>query len=161
MNKSLKAVLVFSGVFLAGVIVGGVVSWRTSRVVMHQRMAQAEQRFVGQQLRRMVTDLDLSEAQTAQVKAILDRAGEELRKHREETFKTAKAIVDRMHADIALLLTSEQKQRMEELRRRQGERLRHLMPPPGGPRGEPHGPPPPPGMMPEHEEQMPPPPMME
>lgn len=160
MNKSFKAISVFAGVFLAGAVVGGVVTWQLNRALMHQHMAQAEQRFVGQQLRRMSSDLNLSEEQTVQVKVILDRTGEELRKHREETFKAAKVIIDRMHADIVLLLTPEQKQRMEELLKRQGERLKRLMPPPGEARGEPHGPPPP-GMMPEHEDHMPPPPMME
>lgn len=161
MNRTFKAIVVFAGVFLAGAIVGGVATWRVNRSLMQHRMARAEQRFVGQQLRRLSEDLNLSEVQAAAVKSILDRAGVDLRKHREETFNEARLILDRMHADIALLLTAEQKARLEELRKRQGERLKRMMPAPGGPHGEPHGPPPPPGMMHEPGERMPPPPMME
>jgi len=146
MNKTWKIWAVFTGVFLAGVLAGGLVTWRVGRLLMQQRMAKAEQHFVGQQLRRLRHDLDLTPEQAEQVRKILDRTGDELRVQRQQTFKDAKTILDRMHAEIALLLTPEQRQRMTELNQRQRERMqRFFMAPPGSHDGPPPGPPPPGG----------------
>jgi Spy/CpxP family protein refolding chaperone len=145
MDKPWKVILAFTGIFLAGILVGGLVTLRVGRNFA-QRLPMSEQ-FGPQLLRRLVTQLDLTPEQQEKMKPIVSQAAEELRELRRSTQRTSAAVVVRMQGDIAALLTPAQKVKFDELVAQQRDRFKRFMdergrrmrdrPPPFGDRSPP------------------------
>lgn len=120
MNKSWKIILAMVGVFVAGAIVGGIVSQRLTRELAHGH--QPMDRFEPKLMKRYVERLDLTEAQRMRVREIVRATAQELRRQHREGFKEAVAAGEAMNAQIEQLLTPEQRIRLEELKREMRER---------------------------------------
>ena len=124
MDKPWKVILAFTGIFLAGVLVGGLVTLRVVRNVAH-RLPMSDQ-FGPQLMRRLVTQLELSPDQEAKLKPIVDQAAEELRQLRHTTQRTTESVIVRMQGDISALLTPAQKAKLDALVDQQRERLKRF-----------------------------------
>lgn len=124
MDKPWKVILAFTGIFLAGILVGGLVTLRWGKNFA-QRLPMSEQ-YGPQLMRRLVTQLDLTPEQQAKVKPIVDQAAEELHQLRRTTQRTSAAVLVRMQGDIAALLTPAQKIKFDEQVTQQRERWERL-----------------------------------
>lgn len=125
MDKPWKVVLAFTGIFLAGILVGGLVALRWGKIFsQHQPM---NEQFGPQLVKRLVNQLDLTSEQQAKVKPIVAQATEELRQLRHTTQRTTTAVIERMQADIAAVLTPEQKAKFDEQVSQQRERVKRFM----------------------------------
>jgi Spy/CpxP family protein refolding chaperone len=125
MNKPWKVILAFTGIFLAGILVGGLVTLRWGKNVL-QRQPMGEQ-YGPQLMKRLVTELELTPEQQAKLNPIVTAASEELRDLRRSTQRTSAAVLVRMQGEIAALLTPQQKAKFDELAAKQKERFRHFM----------------------------------
>ena len=125
MNKPWKVILAFTGNFLAGVLVGGLVTLRVGRHFA-QRLPMAEG-YGPQLLGRLVTQLDLTPEQQAKIKPIVDQAAEELRELRRTTQHSSAAVLVRLQGDISAQLTPAQKTKFDELAAQQRERFKRFM----------------------------------
>jgi len=125
MNKPWKVILAFTGIFLAGVLVGGLVTMRLGRHIA-QRLPMSEG-FGPQLMGRLVTQLDLTPEQQAKIKPIVDQAAEELHELRRTTQHSSAAVLVRMQGDISALLTPAQKAKFDELSTQQRDRFKHFM----------------------------------
>lgn len=124
MDKPWKVILAFTGIFLAGILVGGLVTLRWGKNFA-QRLPMSEQ-YGPQLMRRLVTQLDLTPEQQAKVKPIVDQAAEELHQLRRTTQRTSAAVLVRMQGEIAALLTPAQKIKFDEQVTQQRERWERL-----------------------------------
>jgi Spy/CpxP family protein refolding chaperone len=134
MNKPWKVILAFTGIFLAGVLVGGLVTLRVGRHFA-QRLPMAEG-FGPQLLGRLVTQLELTPEQQAKIKPIVDQAAEELHELRRTTQRSSAAVIVRMQGDISAQLTPAQKTKFDELVAQQRDRFKRFMEERGRHRGE-------------------------
>jgi len=125
MDKPWKVILAFTGIFLAGVLVGGLSSLRWGRNFM-QRQPMGEQ-YGPQLMQRLVTELNLTPEQQAKLNPIVTAASDELRDLRRSTQRTSAAVLVRMQGEISAVLTPEQKVKFDEQVARQRERIRHFM----------------------------------
>jgi len=125
MNKPWKVILAFTGIFLAGVLVGGLVTMRLGRHIA-QRLPMSEG-FGPQLMGRLVTQLDLTPEQQDKIKPIVDQAAEELHELRRTTQHSSAAVLVRMQGDISALLTPAQKAKFDELSTQQRDRFKHFM----------------------------------
>ena len=150
MNKPWKVILAFTGVFLAGAVIGGVVTLRFVREMV--RDFRPMDRFEPLLMKRYASRLELTEEQREQVREIVRTTEKELRRLRGEGFKEAVSAGEKMNAQIEQILTPEQRVRLEELKQEMRERwkeqrkirlMRPDRPMGDGPPGMP--PPPPPG----------------
>ncbi len=116
MNKTWKVVLTFTCVFLAGAIAGGFTYARFARTVVESRI-RSEQ-FASSHLKRLQESLELTPAQVAKIKPVIDATGDELGKMRRETI----GAFQRMDATIIKELTPEQRAKFEDMQRRMRER---------------------------------------
>ena len=125
MNKPWKVILAFTGIFVAGLLVGGLVTLRWGRNIV-QRMPMGE-RFAPQLMERLAKDLDLTPDQQARLKPIIDRENEELRQLRRTAQRTTAAVLVRLESEIAAVLTPEQKAKFDEQVKARREKMRHFM----------------------------------
>jgi Spy/CpxP family protein refolding chaperone len=124
MDKPWKVILAFTGIFLAGVLVGGLVTLRVVRNVTH-RLPMSDQ-FGPQLMRRLATQLELSPEQEEKLRPIVGRAAEELRQLRHTTQRTTESVILRMQGEISALLTPAQKAKLDTLVDQQRERLKRF-----------------------------------
>src|ERR1035437_778764 len=108
MDKPWKVILAFTGIFLAGILVGGLVTLRWGKN-MAQRLPMSEQ-YGPKVIGRLVTRLALAPEQQAKIKPIVDQAAQELRQLRRTTQRTSASVIERMQGEIAAQLTPEQNQ---------------------------------------------------
>lgn len=125
MDKPWKVILAFTGIFVAGVLVGGLVTLRWGKNFV-QRQPMGEQ-YGPQLMKRLVTELELTPEQEAKLNPIVTAASEELRELRRSTQRTSAAVLTRMQGEIAAVLTPAQKVKFDELASKQRERFRHFM----------------------------------
>lgn len=153
MASTFKIVLAVGGIFLAGAVTGGFVSLRVIESRAAKQRAQ-QQRFGPTDLGgRLAEQLHLTPEQKEQIRPILTRTSEELRKVRRDAFNNTAALIARMDEDMSKILTDEQgvllkkmRAEEEERRKRWSERVkRNEQPRPPGSPGEGA---PPPGDMP-------------
>ena len=155
MASTVKIILAVGGIFLAGAVTGGFVSVR----VIESRVAKqrAQQRFGPTDLGgRLTEQLHLTPEQKEQIRPILTRTSDELRKVRRDAFNNTAALIARMDEDMSKILTAEQGVLLKKVRAEEEERRKRWMAerakrneqprPPGSP-GE-DAPPPPPTDMP-------------
>ena len=125
MDKPWKVILAFTGIFVAGLLVGGLVTLRWGKNFT-QRQPMGEQ-FGPQLMQRLVTQLDLTPAQQEKVKPIIDSAAEELKQLRRTTQRASAAVLVRMQVDIGAVLTPEQRAKFDTQVGQTRERIRHFM----------------------------------
>ncbi len=125
MDKPWKVILAFVGIFVAGLLVGGLVTLRWGKNFT-QRQPMGEQ-FGPQLMQRLVTQLDLTPEQQEKVKPIIDSAAEELKQLRRTTQRASAAVLVRMQGDIGAVLTPEQRAKFDTQVGQARERVRHFM----------------------------------
>jgi Spy/CpxP family protein refolding chaperone len=149
MTSKVRWSIALVGIFLAGAAAGSVLSLGYVKRQMERR-APSEQ-FVARHLDRLAEELALTPDQLETVRAIVREHGRELRRLREESMVQTRARIREMNAQIATVLTPEQRVKFDEALERQRERMRRfqeersLRGDGGGPKGEGAGPRPPRG----------------
>jgi hypothetical protein len=151
MGGSWKVILAFVGVFIAGAIFGGLFTARSAgRRFAAQQAEQAAlaatqpapapqtapatrpananrppaQNVTPVMLRRLTTQLKLTDEQREKIRPIVARADEDMQFLRRENFRSTTRVLDRMHADIAVLLTDQQRADLEVLKHKMQESLK-------------------------------------
>jgi Spy/CpxP family protein refolding chaperone len=131
MNRPLKIALVFTGIFLCGVVVGAVAARRYAHANPPPRAlgggGGGEEGFGPRTLRRLGTELKLSDEQRAAIKPIVQKAGEDLRRLRKESMQQTTGVFEAMDALIVVHLTPEQRERFTELKAAQRQRMKTYM----------------------------------
>lgn len=146
--------LIFAGVFLAGAVTGGFVSLRVAQTVIKDGRGQDQ--FTPKMIERLSEGLELTEAQLAAIKPIVDGTWEDLRRARRESVEVMRA----MEKAIAKILTPEQVKIYDEMQARHREhwnKMTERRGPRKRDRGDgPEGGPPPPLPLPPPAENPPP-----
>ena len=124
MNKRWQVLLACLGIFAAGAVCGGVVALRYMRPAGPWRPAERG-RIAEQLLKSWTEKLKLTEEQRAKIRPILLRGDDEMRQLRSESFRAGAAVMERMHAEVAAVLTPEQRVKLQELRERFRKRFRN------------------------------------
>jgi len=149
MGGSWKVILAFVGVFMAGAVFGGFFTARSAG----RRWAEREARLANQpanpvatqppaannrppnnpnrafgqitpvMLQRLATQLKLTDDQKDKIKPIVTRAEEDMLYLRKENFRSTARVLERMHADIGVLLTEQQRTDLEVLKKAMKERM--------------------------------------
>lgn len=125
MDKPWKVILAFTGIFLAGILVGSLITLRVGKSFA-QRLPMGEQ-YGPKLMQRLVTQLDLTPEQQEKIKPIVEQAAEQLRELRRTTQRTSTTVLERMQGDIGAVLTPEQKAKFDEQVAQQRERVKHFM----------------------------------
>jgi Spy/CpxP family protein refolding chaperone len=146
MNKPWKLVLLLTGIFLAGGVVGSLSTVWVGRRAMANRSKPDQ--WAPMHLKRMTQELDLQPAQVEQLKPIVRRRMEELGRVRSRSMTESRTVMEAMERDVAEQLTPEQRAKFDKMNQEMRERFRRFMPerggrppggrPPGGP-GSPEG----------------------
>lgn len=160
MTRNTKIILAFLGVFIAGAVFGGFASLRYVRQQFEKGRLRASapmEQFSPQIMKRFSNRLDLTVEQKEKLRPIIQQADTELRRLRQTGAREAIAIAERMHEQVAEILTPEQRNKLEQMKRDMRERWQRERQqrwnerPPGGrptstpPASEDGPPPPPPG----------------
>ena len=153
MNKPWKLILVLVGIFIAGGVTGAFVMIRVGREMMARRPGLEQ--WAPNHLKRLVERLDLKPEQTDQIRPIVHRNMEDMRRLRTESMAETKRIFERMEREISDKLTPEQRTKFEQMNKEFHERARKFMQDrlnrqsrPGGPLGDREPPAPEPGKSP-------------
>ncbi len=125
MDKPWKVILAFTGIFLAGVLVGGSVALRVGRNILHR--APMGDEYGPRMMKQLTSELDLTADQQAKVEPIVTSASEELRALRRSTQRMSAAVLVRMQGEIAAQLTPEQKTKFDAMVAKQKERVKRFM----------------------------------
>jgi len=115
MNKPWKLVLLLTGIFLAGGVTGAFVMIRLGRE-MASRRPMPEQ-WAPMQLKRLVERLDLQPEQLEQLRPIVRRNMEELKRLRAYTMTETRSVLERMEREVSEKLTPEQRAKFEQMNR--------------------------------------------
>ncbi|MCW5547670.1 MAG: hypothetical protein KIT44_01770 [Opitutaceae bacterium] len=155
MSTTWKISLAFLGVFAAGAVFGGFFAQRLARpapadVAPPRAERPADGQFAVMILKRLSQRLELTPEQEAAIRPIVAQADQEMRRLRREGFRESLAVAERMHAEVATILTEAQRRQLEQMKQAMRERWaqdRHRRwgegPPPNGePRRERPRPPP-------------------
>jgi len=130
-----KGVLLILVVFILGLICGSALTVIGARSVMRRPFLVPEGPRPGTRgVERLAEELNLGDDQRRQVREVMARSQEEIRRVFEES-----------RGEIREILTQEQREKFDEMRRERGPRMRRSRPGRGFGRGpRPEGPPPPP-----------------
>jgi Spy/CpxP family protein refolding chaperone len=124
MNSALKWKLIagFVLVFVAGGITGAALGGLYAR---HLFFEFHHPRLVGARMKeRLRTELNLTPEQAAKVSPIVDKAAAQLQEVRRDTARRVRQIMAEAHQGIAVNLTDEQRQKLQQIEERHG-RGRH------------------------------------
>jgi len=121
MTAMLKIILAVSGIFVAGAVTGGFVGVRiVERIARDQR---AQQRMGPTEIGgRLAEQLNLTPEQREKLRPIIGKTTEELRNVRRESSSQITALVKKMDAELAKILSEEQRVRLIEIRAKEEER---------------------------------------
>jgi Spy/CpxP family protein refolding chaperone len=130
MSKPWKVILAFVSVFLAGAIFGGLLLMRFS-----PRGGNPPKRAsnnlpppgggaIPSLLRNLMARLDLTPEQKAKILPVVDRAEEDLRKVRQDSFHESGVILKRLYDELNSDLAPEQRKKLEKIQERQRELMR-------------------------------------
>lgn len=144
MNKRWQVFLACLGIFAAGAVCGGVVALRYMRPAPGSWRPAERGRIAEQLLKNWSEELKLTDDQRAKIRPILMRGDDEMRKLRSESFRAGAGVMERMHAEVAAVLTPEQRAKLDELRERFRKRWRNRTGRDGSEARRPETPPPPP-----------------
>ena len=140
-----KVLFAFTGVFVAGVVAGGVASFRAAitKTTADQTVTVTTvptDQFSPDQMKRFTQQLSLTPDQSIKIKPIIDQAGEALTKFRTETLKQTSTIIEDMQDEVAKQLTDEQRVKLAAIKKQQHERMLNRFGPGSNRRGGPGGP---------------------
>lgn len=121
LNKPWKVVLVFAGVFLAGVVCGGPLL-ATIQQYRHDRRPP----FIDRTMARYERELGITAEQKQRIGPILTRIQKDWRRLKQENVRNLLEVVDRMYTEISSELTPEQRIKLEELRQESRQRTERL-----------------------------------
>jgi Spy/CpxP family protein refolding chaperone len=137
MDKSWRVILAFTGIFIAGIVTGGLLTLRFMQKPGDRRGQHAspqrggpggnQYQFGPQLLSRLTEQLELTEEQRKAIKPIETRTTEEVRRLRRETQQGTELIIERMQADIIKELTPEQRVKFEEAITKARARIKKFM----------------------------------
>lgn len=132
MNRTVKLSLVCAGIFACGVVVGMVGARRLAPV--HARVSPPAQPpppppdgFGPQQLKRYSSSLNLTESQKVAIAPVVEKAGEDLRQLRRESFRQTTAIIEAMEVSVSEMLTPVQREKLVVLQAEQRARMKAKM----------------------------------
>jgi hypothetical protein len=130
-----KGILLILVVFILGLICGSALTVIGARSVTRRPLPVPDGPRPGNRgIERLVEELDLDDDQRRKVREVMTRSQEQIRR-----------VFDESRAEIRELLTEEQRDRFDEMRRERGPRKHRRGPDRGFGRGpRPEGPPPPP-----------------
>lgn len=127
MNPNGKVILAFVGVFMAGAVFGGFFAQRLARPpaaepapIRPERPADGQ--FAVMILKRLSQRLELTPEQEAAIRPIVAEADQEMRRLRRESFRESLAVAERMHAEVATILTEAQRRQLEQMKQAMRER---------------------------------------
>lgn len=133
--------LAFTGVFLAGMLAGGAMTMRLDhRPPRFGGRLPPPPNFLPRIMERLTEQLELTPAQQAKIEPMIAQAQTDFQQLRRAHVKDVSQLIDRMHGEVAALLTPEQQVKLAKMReefRARAERMRREFR--GG--GEPPGPP--------------------
>lgn len=115
MNKPWKLVLLLTGIFLAGGLTGALVMIRLGREVAARR--SLPEQWVPMHLKRLAKRLDLRPEQLEQLRPIVRRNMEELKRLRAYAMIETRNVMERMEREVAEKLTPEQRAKFEQMNR--------------------------------------------
>lgn len=121
MGKPWKLVLCLIGIFLAGAVTGGLVTWRVNTIKTQRRTIPGQ--WAPWQLQRYVRSLGLTLDQEKAIRPIVEQAGQEMSQARRQAFDSVVAIQNQMVADVIRQLTPEQRAKLEALQKRKQEQF--------------------------------------
>ena len=142
-EKPWKLVLLLSGIFVAGAVVGGFVSLVVAKKMVRENFVP--EAWGPARLKMLEKRLELTEAQVERLKPIVRRDVEDLNRLRQQGFQETRRIIERMEKDISAALTPEQKTKFEKINAELRERARRVFEQQRrdrGEKGERRGPPP-------------------
>lgn len=130
MKRTLKVSLLCAGIFACGVVAGAL---GARKFVQPPRPPEPPQQnnqpegFGPQQLRRFSAELGLTEDQQRAILPLLEKAGDELRALRRESFRQSSTIIEAMEVAVSEQLTPAQKEKLAVLQDAQRARIRAKM----------------------------------
>jgi hypothetical protein len=137
-DKPWKLVLLLTGIFVAGAIVGGVASLAVAKKMVRERLAP--EMWGPAHLKMLERRLELTPRQMERLRPLVRRDVEDLNRLRQQGFQETRRIIERMERDISAVLTPEQKAKFEEFNAERRERARRMLEQRRG-RGDRRGPP--------------------
>lgn len=136
MNQPWKVVFAFVTVFIAGAVFGGVFTLRTAgprppnfnQPPLPNNRPQVQKPPLGPQIgpammRQLGQRLKLNEEQREKIRPIVARAEEDLQRLRRQNFQDTTRVMERMHADVAMWLSPEQREELEVVKINMRERM--------------------------------------
>lgn len=127
MATPLKIILTVSGIFLTGAVTGGFVGFRLAeRHAASQKMSPrgGPVELLGG---RAAEKLNLSPEQKQQVRPIIRRTAEDLRSISHDAFSRSAGLIAEMDGELAKILSTEQLEKLREIRAKESERRRQWM----------------------------------
>ena len=127
MNRNLKVSLLIVGIFACGVVVGGVAAKRFQPPGRSPGGPGGPEGFGPSVMRRLTSELELSEPQKAAIEPIIKKAGDELRELRQESMKQSGAVIEAMNTAVTAELTPGQREKFNVLKETQKARMKTIM----------------------------------
>lgn len=127
MNRSLKVSLLIVGIFACGVVVGGFGAKRFFPSHRPPGGGGGPDGFGPSVLRRLTSELALSEQQRAAIEPIIKRTSDELRVLRQESVKQSGAVIEAMNTAVTAELTEPQREKFAVLKEAQKARMKAYM----------------------------------
>ena len=124
MNRNLKGTLLIVAIFACGVVVGGVAA---KQFFGQGRPSGGPEGFGPSVMRRLTSELGLSEQQRAAIEPIIKKAGDELRVLRQESMKQSGGVIEAMNAAVTAELTDAQREKFNVLKEAQKARMKNIM----------------------------------
>ncbi|HEX2855474.1 MAG TPA: hypothetical protein VHO24_19725 [Opitutaceae bacterium] len=127
MQTPWKVIAAFIGVFIAGSVFGGFFALRMDRGRGPQKRVEQGQQAGPLQLRIMkmfAERLELTQEQKDKLRPVIERAGEDIRRVQQAQSREMNILMERLQQDVAQVLTPEQKQKLDEMKQQQRERMK-------------------------------------
>jgi Spy/CpxP family protein refolding chaperone len=131
MNSGLKWKLIagFVLVFVAGCVTGGFVA---ASSIHRYFLANSHHTIAAQRMReRLKSELDLTPEQVTKISPIVDRAAIQLEQIRKDTARRVHDTFAEAHRDMAVDLSPQQREKLEQLRQTHRRMMRHFHHRPG------------------------------
>lgn len=125
MNRSLKVSLFILGIFACGVVVGGFGARRFAPPPRHP--GGGAEGFGPHVMRRLTSELNLTDPQRAAIEPIIKRASDELRDLRRESMRQTGAVIETMDTAVSAELTPGQREKFVVLKEAQKARMKSIM----------------------------------
>ena len=127
MNRNLKISLLIVGIFACGVVVGGVAAKQIFGSGRPPGVGGGPEGFGPSVMRRLTSELELSEQQRAAIEPIIKKAGDELRVLRQDSMKQSGAVIEAMNSAVTAELTDAQREKFNVLKEAQKARMKSIM----------------------------------